>query len=90
MGKKLLVIIPAYNEEENIEKTVTAILNHKGQFDYIVINDCSTDRTGEICRERGYHHINLPINLGIGGAVQMGYQYALRNGYERALSLIHI
>ena len=67
---KKLIIIPAYNEEENIEKTVEAILRDSQGFDYIIINDCSTDRTRQICEEKEYNIINLPINLGIGGAVQ--------------------
>ena len=88
-GKKLkrLIIIPAYNEEENIEKTVEAILRDSKGFDYVIINDCSTDKTKQICEERGYNIVNLPINLGIGGAVQTGYKYAVRNGYDMAVQV---
>ena len=82
-----LIIIPAYNEEENIEKTVESILSDSTGFDYVVINDCSKDRTKQICEEKGYNVVNLPINLGIGGAVQTGYKYAVRNGYDMAVQV---
>ena len=84
---KRLIIIPAYNEEENIEKTVESILRDSSGFDYVVINDCSTDHTRQICEKRGYNIVDLPINLGIGGAVQTGYMYALRNGYDMAVQV---
>lgn len=82
-----LIIIPAYNEEENIEKTVESILRDSIGFDYVIINDCSKDRTKQICEEKGYNVVNLPINLGIGGAVQTGYKYAVRNGYNMAVQV---
>lgn len=82
---KRLVIIPAYNEEGNIVKTVTDVQKHAPSFDYIIINDCSTDRTLQICKEHGYHVLNLPCNMGIGGGVQTGYLYASRNGYDFAV-----
>lgn len=80
-----LVIIPAYNEQGGIEKTVQDVLEHAPDFDYVIINDCSTDRTLEICRNNGFQVINLPVNLGIGGGVQTGYIYAYRNGYDIAV-----
>ena len=82
---KKLIIIPAYNEAENIVKTVTQIVEKAPDFDYVIINDCSTDRTLELCRERGYSYLNLPVNLGIGGAVQTGYRYAYFHGYDVAV-----
>lgn len=82
-----LIIIPAFNEEENIEKTVESIFRDSSGFDYVVINDCSRDNTRRICEERGYNIVNLPINLGIGGAVQTGYKYAVRNGYDMAVQV---
>ena len=82
---KSLVIIPAYNEEENIVGTVRDIREHAPDFDYIIINDCSRDNTLSVCREQGLHVISLPINLGIGGAVQTGYRYAEKNGYDIAV-----
>lgn len=84
---KKLIIIPAFNEEENIEKTVTSIEKDAKEFDYVIINDCSTDRTKQICEQKGYNIVNLPINLGIGGAVQTGYKYAYVNGYDVAVQV---
>ena len=84
---KKLIIIPAYNEEANIVKTVESIERDAVGFDYIVINDCSTDRTKETCEEHGFHYVDLPINLGIGGAVQTGYKYAWENGYDMAVQV---
>ena len=84
---KKLIIIPAYNEESNIEKTVSAIQKNAQGFDYVIINDCSLDSTRKICEEKGYNIVNLPINLGIGGAVQTGYRYALENDYDVAVQV---
>lgn len=84
---KKLIIIPAYNEEDAIAHTVARIREKAPDFDYVIINDCSTDRTLAICRENGFHVVNLPINLGIGGAVQTGYRYALENGYDIAVQM---
>ncbi|MGV2481366.1 UNVERIFIED_CONTAM: glycosyltransferase family 2 protein, partial [Salmonella enterica subsp. enterica serovar Weltevreden] len=53
----------------------------------VFINDCSTDNTRAILRENGIAFIDLPVNLGIGGAVQTGYKYALRNGYDIAVQM---
>ena len=82
---KKLVIIPAYNEAENIRSTIQNIRDYAPDFDYIIINDCSRDDTLKICRENHFHVVDLPINLGIGGAVQTGYLYAFRNGYDVAV-----
>lgn len=82
---KKLVIIPAYNERGGIEKTVRDVLDNAPDFDYVIINDCSTDDTLEVCRRNGFHVVNLPVNLGIGGGVQTGYVYAYRNGYDIAV-----
>ena len=84
---KKIIIIPAYNEEENIEKTVNAIQKSAQGFDYVIINDCSIDNTRKICEEKGFNIVNLPINLGIGGAVQTGYKYAYENGYDVAVQV---
>lgn len=82
---KKLVIIPAYNEAGNIIKTVNDIKENAPDFDYVIINDCSTDATLEICRQHDFHVIDLPVNMGIGGGVQTGYLYAWRNGYDIAV-----
>ena len=79
---KTLIIIPAYNEAESISRVVKTIESIAPQYEYVIINDCSTDTTEKICKEGGYNYINLPVNLGIGGAVQCGYQYALANDYD--------
>lgn len=84
---KKLIIIPAYNEQESIKKTVEDIIKNAPEFDYIVINDCSTDRTKEICETEKFNVVHLPVNLGIGGAVQTGYLYAARNGYDIAVQV---
>lgn len=84
---KKLVIIPAYNESESIEKTIRDIINKAPGFDYVIVNDCSTDSTLEICRENQFNVLNLPINLGIGGAVQTGYLYAKEKGYDIAVQV---
>lgn len=84
---KNLIIIPAYNEEACIKSTVEDIIQNAPNFDYVVINDCSKDRTKEICKENSYNIVSLPVNLGIGGAVQTGYKYALENGYDYAVQV---
>lgn len=86
---KVLMIVPAYNEELNIKDTVNKIIDYNkksnNEIDYIVINDGSTDKTKDVCESNNYHVINLIHNLGIGGAVQTGYKYALENNYDVAI-----
>lgn len=84
---KKLIIIPAYNESESIENTVRDIIENAHGFDYVVINDCSKDNTREICEKNNFNIVNLPINLGIGGAVQTGYIYAMKYGYDIAVQV---
>lgn len=84
---KTLLIIPAYNESGNIEKVIDNIQDNFPQYDYVIINDCSTDNTEEICSRRKYNYVTLPHNLGIGGGVQTGYKYALRNNYDYAVQM---
>ena len=83
----VLIIIPAYNESENIENIVEEITNGYPQYDYVVVNDGSSDNTSRILKKKGYNHINCPINLGIGGAIQTGYRYAEENDYEIAVQI---
>ena len=83
--KKGLIIIPAFNESTNLIHVVNDISNNAPDFDYIIINDCSTDDTEEICISNRFNYISLPINLGIGGAMQTGYKFAQRYGYEVAV-----
>lgn len=82
---KKLVIIPAFNESGSIVDTVEDIRKNAPEFDYIVINDCSKDKTAQICKRNDIKVLDLPINLGIGGAVQTGYAYAYRNQYDIAV-----
>lgn len=84
---KCLIIIPAYNEAESIEQVVDNLIENFPQYDYLIVNDGSTDNTAKICRENGYQVTNLPINMGIGGAVQTGYRYAYANDYDIAVQM---
>lgn len=82
---KVLIIIPAYNEGENIERVVTTIKEKCPHYDYIVINDGSRDNTEEICAKKGYHFVSHPVNLGLAAAVQTGMLYAHINNYDAAI-----
>ncbi len=84
---KILVIIPCYNEEASIERVVANLKDKAPYADYLVVNDCSTDSSGEILAKNGMNHINNPVNLGIGGGVQAGYIYARDNGYDIAVQM---
>ena len=84
---KTLIIIPAFNEAENLVKFIDTLENDYPQYDYVIINDGSTDDTASVCAKHHYNVVNLPINLGIGGAVQTGYKYALRHGYDAAVQM---
>lgn len=87
MDKKILVIIPCYNEEDNIVNTVENLRTACPDADYIIVNDCSTDSSVQIMKEHGYHYLDLPVNLGIGGNMQCGYLYAVRHGYDVAVQM---
>ena len=84
---RVLIMIAAYNEEENIESVVDDLTAHFPQYDYLVINDGSTDHTEEILKRRRYNYVSLPVNLGIGGAIQTGYLYAWKNHYDIAVQI---
>ena len=85
MQKEVLIIIPAYNEEQNIERVVDNLVTNYPQFDYVVVNDGSRDSTAEICRKNGYNLLDLPVNLGLAGGFQAGLKYAWRNHYAYAI-----
>lgn len=85
MDTKILAIIPAYNEQDNIVSTIEDLKTHAPWVDYVVVNDGSKDATERICRDRGYNLISLPANLGLAGAFQTGMKYAHRNGYDYAI-----
>lgn len=81
----MLIVIPAYNEADNILNTVSGVVEHG--FDYVVVNDGSRDTTLDVCRSNGLNVLDLPMNLGIGGAVQAGHKYAQRFGYDIDIQL---
>ena len=78
---KVLLIVPAYNEALNIEKTIKDIKDNT-DYDYVIINDCSKDNTKEICQKNEFNLINLPMNYGLTSAIQVGMKYAKQNGYD--------
>lgn len=82
---KLLIVIPAYNEAENIEKVVENLIKNYSQYDYIVVNDGSKDDTAKICKKNGYNLLNLPVNLGLAGGFQTGIKYAYEHEYDAVL-----
>lgn len=84
---RTLIIIPAFNEEGSIEKVVNNLTDKFPKYDYLVINDGSTDHTQSICNRNKYRVVNLVINMGIGGAVQTGYRYARDNNYDIAVQI---
>lgn len=88
---KIAAIIPAFNEEKSIESVIAEIRALKStaglDIDAIVVNDCSRDRTSEIASKTECILLNLPVNLGIGGAVQTGFKYALLKGYDYAVQI---
>lgn len=86
-GKKILIIVPAYNEAQNIGQTLTDIKTSAGFADVIVINDGSLDTTAKIVTQSQTNLIDLPFNLGIGGAMQAGYKYAASQGYDIAIQV---
>ena len=84
---KHLAIVPAYNEQGSIGATVRDIRKHAPMFDVLVIDDGSTDQTAALARQAGARVVTHPFNLGIGGAVQSGYQFALANEYDIAVQV---
>lgn len=78
---KVLIIIPAYNEEKNIEKTVNDVVQNTS-YDYVVINDCSKDNTLEVCEKNGYNILSLPVNYGLTSGIQLGMKYAYQKNYD--------
>ena len=82
---RVLVVVPAHNEERNLPGVVESLRRHVPDWDVAVINDASTDRTSDVARELGVRVLDLPVNLGIGGAVQTGYLFARQGGYDAAV-----
>lgn len=84
---RLLIIIPAYNEAANIERLVDNLIENYPQYDYVIINDGSTDDTRKICARRHYNMLDLPTNTGLSGAIKSGVRYANYYGYDYVLQL---
>lgn len=84
---KKLLIIPAYNEAKNLSDLINEIKMTAPDYDYVIINDGSRDNTVDVCIKNHLNALHLASNLGIGGAVQTGYKYALRNGYDIAIQI---
>ena len=79
---RVLAVIPAYNEEACLEDTVRGLERTCPQVDYFVVDDGSSDATGQIIRERGLNGVSLPINTGLTSAFRTGMKYAYRRGYD--------
>ena len=84
---KILIMIPAYNEAENIERVVDNLIENYPQYDYVIINDGSTDDTRKIIARRGYNLLDLPVNVGLSGAIKSGMRYANYYGYDYVIQL---
>jgi glycosyltransferase involved in cell wall biosynthesis len=82
---KILIIIPAYNEEKSLPGVICDLRDNISSADILVVNDGSRDRTELVARDLGVMVLGLPFNLGIGGAMQTGYRYAEQNGYDVAI-----
>ena len=85
--RRRIAIVPALNEQETIGRVIDEIRAFDPGFEIVVVDDGSTDRTAAVAEARGAHVLVLPFNLGIGGAVQTGYQYARDNGFELAVQI---
>ncbi|BFM24210.1 glycosyltransferase involved in cell wall biosynthesis [Microbacterium testaceum] len=86
-ASSVLVIVPAWNEEQNVGTTVREILATGRGYDVAVVDDGSMDATAAVAREAGAIVLSLPFNLGVGGAMRTGFTYAKRMGYERAIQV---
>lgn len=82
---KMLIIVPAYNEAKNLTRVIDHLLQVCPQYDYVIVNDGSTDETQALCIRNRYHYISLPVNLGLTGAMRTGMQYAIQKRYDMVL-----
>ena len=85
--QKLLIVIPAHNEEASIVPVVRNLIENYPQYDYVVVNDGSRDKTAALCRQNGFRLIDLPVNLGLAGAFQTGLRYAAEHDYDCAMQM---
>lgn len=84
-NRRVIAVVPAYNERDNIVSTIEDLRFNAPGVDYVIVNDGSKDDTLSICREHGYNVIDLPVNLGLAGAFQTGMRYAYEHGYDYAI-----
>jgi glycosyltransferase involved in cell wall biosynthesis len=85
--RRNLAVVPAYNECDTVARVVRAIHEAAPEMDVLVIDDGSTDDTAALARQAGARVVQHPFNLGIGGAVQSGFRFALVNGYDRMVQI---
>lgn len=85
--QKVLIVIPAYNEEKSIVGVVKELTENYPEYDYVVINDGSTDATRKVCRMHGINLLDLPVNVGLSGAIRSGMKYANYYGYEYVVQI---
>lgn len=85
--QSLLIIVPAWNEQATVGTVIDEISRTLPEADVLVVNDGSTDRTTDVARAAGAQVLQLPVNLGVGGAMRAGYKYAFREGYQRTVQL---
>ena len=83
--ERVLVVVPAYDEEEALPGVLKELEEHAPAYDVLVVDDGSRDRTAEVARSAGHRVAQLPFNLGVGGALRVGFLFAVRNGYDRAV-----
>lgn len=86
-ARRLLVVIPAYNEQEALPAVLAEIAEALPRADVLVVNDGSRDRTADVARASGVRVLDLPLNLGVGGAMRAGYRYAMRHDYDAAVQV---
>ena len=84
---RVLIVIPGWNEEESIGAVIHEVRDTLPFVDVLVVNDGSTDRTAEVAAEAGATVLTLPYNLGVGGALRLGYRYAYEQDYDVAIQV---
>ena len=85
MDSSLLVVIPAFNEEAVLGRTLDALLQEVSSNQVLVVSDGSTDKTSQIVNDRKINLLELPFNLGVGAAMRSGFQFAKENGFQKVI-----